>query len=99
MKTDKTSTASLYHCHNCGKIGSVGNIPEDSRLPPLHACKELCSTNTILHSCSRTLETPLEGVTVVKEFITQEEERAILSAIDSNTWTDSQSGRRKQVRI
>ena len=39
-----------------------------------------------------------EGVTVVKEFISREEEREIVAEIDRSQWAESQSGRRKQVR-
>ena len=42
---------------------------------------------------------PFEGVTVVKEFVSHEEEVSIMAAIDGQPWANSQSGRRKQVRL
>ena len=100
---DESAGPSLYQCHNCGRVGWLGDLPEDVRIPPLHACRDPCSHATVLHSSSspRALgtHTPLDGVTIVKEFISRQEERAIVSAIDSNTWVDSQSGRRKQVSV
>lgn len=36
-------------------------------------------------------------ISVVKNFISEEEEERIISAIDSLPWAESQSGRRKQV--
>lgn len=38
-----------------------------------------------------------EGVTVVKDFMSRDEERNIVSQIDAHQWAESQSGRRKQV--
>ena len=92
---------SLYQCYKCGKADSIEDCPEDLALAPLHACREPCRTATVLHSSSITsehLDTPLEGVTVVKEFVSPEDELAILAAIDGQSWSVSQSGRRKQVR-
>jgi len=37
------------------------------------------------------------GVDLVKEFVTNEEEESLCYDIESKEWTDSQSGRRKQV--
>lgn len=95
-------SSSLYQCHNCGKAGSVGECPEDAIRAPLHACREPCTAATVLHSSSLTTErwhTRLDGVTVVKEFVSPEDELAIVAAIDSRSWTISQSGRRKQVSV
>ena len=37
------------------------------------------------------------GVTVVKDFLSTEEEASIVEAIDRQPWANSQSGRQKQV--
>ena len=39
----------------------------------------------------------LEGVTVVKDFVSELEEQMIVKEIDRTIWKPSQSGRRKQV--
>ena len=39
----------------------------------------------------------LEGVTVIPDFVNEDEERTIVSEIDKTIWKASQSGRRKQV--
>jgi hypothetical protein len=38
-----------------------------------------------------------DGVSVVQEFISREQEQALVEAIDKQPWVVSQSGRRKQV--
>ena len=37
------------------------------------------------------------GINIVKNFVSEEEERRIMSAIDALPWAESQSGRKKQV--
>ncbi|XP_075706927.1 alpha-ketoglutarate-dependent dioxygenase alkB homolog 4 [Rhinoderma darwinii] len=39
---------------------------------------------------------PFPGVTLIKEFVTEDEERAMVHAMDQDHWRLSQSGRRKQ---
>ena len=102
-RTDDTASDSnsLYQCHNCGEVLPLRDCPEDLSLPPLHACRESCTAASVLCSSSLMQQqtyAPVEGVTVVKEFISPQEEAAILADIDSQHWADSQSGRRKQVR-
>ena len=41
----------------------------------------------------------LKEVTVVKDFVSEEEERCIVAEIDGSRWAESQSGRRKQVSL
>lgn len=93
----------LYQCHRCGKILPLeeGRI-EDSSDGPLYLCSRPCSSSAVLQAsyreqgCSdRTLN--FEGVVVVKDFVSAEEEAQTVTAIDSRVWVDSQSGRRKQV--
>lgn len=42
---------------------------------------------------------PFDGLFVLPDFITANEEEMLMSGIDSCTWVTSQSGRRKQVSI
>lgn len=39
----------------------------------------------------------LKGVTVISDFVNEDEERTIVTEIDKTIWKASQSGRRKQV--
>lgn len=39
-----------------------------------------------------------DGVTVVQDFLTHQEEKELIEAIDQQPWVESQSGRRKQVQ-
>ena len=95
---DETASLSLYFCYKCGEAcGS--ECREDPALSPLRACWEPCTSSRILRPAFTQATTPpFEGVTVVKEFVTREEGASIVSAVDTQTWVDSQSGRRKQVR-
>ena len=96
--------AFFYQCHHCGKI-----LREDETVPELDAKPLLRCTaggcgpelrviriekeaSELCHSA-----TVPEGVTVIKEFVSSEEEREIVSEIDRSQWAESQSGRRKQV--
>ena len=101
-RTNEDASASnvLYQCHNCGEIRPSRDCHEDPSLRPLHVCRESCTAASVLYSSSLAQQenAPVEGVTVVKEFISRQEEAAILSDIDSQPWAESQSGRRKQVR-
>ena len=47
------------------------------------------------HEGSESFDFP--GVDLHKDFVSMEEEEELCDAIDSQPWTDSQSGRRKQV--
>lgn len=103
-KRDETDNPSLYFCHNCGDVRSSLECREDPASSPLRVCKERCTAPTaaVLRCRARPALThgatpPFDGVTIVKEFMSREEEAAILSTVDSHTWRDSQSGRRKQV--
>ena len=40
---------------------------------------------------------PFPGVRLVPDFVTKDQETAIVQAVDSVPWVNSQSGRRKQV--
>ena len=108
FKPPSSSTTVFYQCHHCGEI-----LREDEAMPeldtkPLLKCeagrcgRELRimrtrkEANDLCHSTSAVVP---EGVTVVKEFVSREEEREIVLEIDRSRWVESQSGRRKQVNI
>lgn len=40
-----------------------------------------------------------DGVRVVQEFLSEDQEQVLVQAIDTQPWTESQSGRRKQVGV
>ena len=70
-----------------------------------HACNRLIQLHTYSgpERCShleltdcKSLE--FEGIKLIENFITLEQESKLVQCIDSNPWKDSQSGRRKQVR-
>lgn len=99
---------SLYQCHVCGKIRWFSDSREDHASFPLRVCstRSSCAETAILETsltelCRETtssITAPFDGLIVVKEFISVDEEADILSNVDSHTWVESQSGRRKQVK-
>ena len=102
VRRDDTASRSLYLCYRCGEVrSSLEDCRRDPALSPLRVCREPCKASKVLGvpAFTRATTAPFDGVTVVKEFLTEEEEAAILSAVDSHTWIDSQSGRRKQVKL
>lgn len=97
----KEPVASFYQCHNCGDILNEENICVEPSAPPLFTCGRSlhCRPTTPALQARCTVKgLPFEGVTVVKEFVSCEEEEKIINDIDKSAWAESQSGRRKQVR-
>lgn len=97
----------IHQCHKCGRVFPEvgGGVQPDTEAPPLFRCAEPCSTRRVLralHSQGESCDSgPIrfEGVTLIKEFVSAEEECSIVRAIDGWKWAESQSGRRKQVCI
>lgn len=100
-----------YKCGELFPSRTRGPQPE-GKSPPLVSCSSICEhvVGVLIPNCkklnseleSRTLEasrivSDFEGVSVVKDFVSVEEEASIVQAIDSNRWAESQSGRQKQV--
>ena len=82
------------------QLSPIEDCEEDPAERPLYACREPCRPAAVLCSHHTELGMPFdtfEGVTVVKDFLSQQEEASVVSAIDSEHWASSQSGRRKQV--
>ena len=101
IRIAKEPVASFYQCHNCGNIFNEENICVEPNAPPLFTCgrSQHCRpTAPSLQAHCTVKGLPFEGVTVVKEFVTCEEEEKIINDIDESAWAESQSGRRKQVR-
>lgn len=57
-----------------------------------------CVPQKVFHSHLSLPDLEFDGVTVVQEFISDDQEQALVQAIDRQPWAESQSGRRKQVR-
>ena len=81
-----------YQCVNCGDL-----------LQQQQACHTPCCNMATLTVpdhviISNSTVVMFGGVLVVKDFISEDEERALVEHIDSSPWADSVSGRRKQVR-
>ena len=94
----------IHQCHRCGRVlPESGLIQPDLDVSPLFSCGEPCtSTRTLEVSYCRDQSgsEPIrfEGVAVIKDFVSPEEEGDIVKDVDGWMWAESQSGRRKQVR-
>ena len=103
------SSILFYQCHRCGKLLKEEHATPDLEATPLFACGAQHSCEGEKKIIAARLEASeldkrwcggvFEGVTVVKNFISAEEEGEIVKEIDSHQWAESQSGRRKQVSI
>lgn len=94
----------LYQCHHCGKILREDETMQELEAKPLLRCRAgRCGKELKIIRIRREPgdlyhgATVPEGVTVIKEFVSREEEREIVAEIDRSQWAESQSGRRKQV--
>ena len=99
VRVAKIPTTQFYQCHNCGKIVDEANVCVDPLPSPLFTCSsQRCGpiAATLRGHCTLVGE-PFEGVTVVKEFVSREEEEKIIEVIDQSVWAEYQSGRKKQV--
>ena len=103
----KGSTTVFYQCYRCGVIVEEKLAEPDSDDSLFFVCSGGCCRQEKKVLSTAKEGTGLkeflngivfEGVTVVKDFISREEERDIVSQIDAHQWAESQSGRRKQVR-
>lgn len=82
---EKDEFVEFIYCHNCrNKAYSVERYSS-------HECVNNCDQST-----ENGDELFIDGVFLQENIITPEEETEIISSIDSYTWMDSQSGRRKQ---
>ena len=105
---DLATAMSFYQCHRCGNIAREELLDADSAEKPFFVCStgSCGQEENIIRARHEFVElegscrSPVfEGVAVVKDFVSIEEERRIVSEIDANQWAESQSGRRKQVHV
>ena len=107
-----SSSSSLNLCFRCGNLFMTDpnhGMPDDH--VPMMSCSPFCSSvkSTLQAACVKdNLEclsgiidsqfvSDFDGVLVVKDFVSEEEEMSIVHAIDCVGWAESQSGRKKQV--
>lgn len=81
-------------CSRCGELIKAGPPGEEDQAKS-HVT---CAPQGILKPSLSLPDGPrFDGVSVVKEFISREQEMAFIEFIDRHQWVESQSGRRKQV--
>lgn len=84
-------------CHMCGKLF------RRSATEDCNTCTVACSdsANRVLRPNFSPGQLPegltFDGVTVIRDFINEDEEKALIREINVHGWAESQSGRRKQV--
>lgn len=81
---DKPTTLCYEFCITCARTIHKGS-----------KCKHAEITETPIES----LPAALDGICVIENFVTKEEETLIVAQIDKTEWKNSQSGRRKQVNL
>lgn len=89
----------FYQCVNCGRL--LQSMPADFPDGPLVTCPAPCGHAHVLtvpdHVTLGTTSLEFGTISVVKEFVFADEETALVKHMDSLSWAQSQSGRRKQV--
>lgn len=82
--------STFTQCHRCGELflgaGDIIYCPVTS-----------CTPKKIWNPCLTASGANFEGVTVVRDFVSPQEEEEAIQVIDQQRWVESQSGRRKQV--
>ena len=106
--TDKGQQHELEHifnqCYRCGLIkkADYDSMIANSESSPLVMCiSSKCTEKQMLKSyfdfASHSLSLMFQGLTLIKDFVSEHEEQELLAEIDRNQWAESQSGRLKQV--
>ena len=102
----KRLTTVFFQCHRCGVILTEEVAEPDLDASPFFVCSNgSCGPEKKILSITKERTglkfflngVVIEGVTVVKDFVSRKEERDIVAQIDAHHWAESQSGRRKQV--
>ena len=84
----------FYQCHRCGKLRKKEQLLPDIEATPLLVCgagncglekKIIAARKEAVELDKRWCSTVFEGVTVVKDFISPDEEREILSSLVNQT--------------
>lgn len=94
----------VYQCYKCGSLLYQREKYKEDENSLLMRCNDdcqsindLCLPGHVRHGNDETAA--LDGVVVIKNFVSIQEEEALVKDIDSSMWAESQSGRRKQVLI
>lgn len=91
-----TSEHQFYQCFNCGRLLEVSKTT-DLPLTCSARCRPAPNLTVPDHVTVKDNIIQFGGVSVVKEFVNNEEESSLVNSIDKYGWFPSQSGRRKQV--
>ena len=91
-----------YICYKCG-ITCKMNAGQPSPLSVEPYCQTACNdtqsivvSDDLIAGDANTFK--FDGVRIIKNFVSVEEETELVSLMDSSQWVESQSGRYKQVR-
>ena len=108
MNTDRTCGCKGFNsCLICeAEFGIESSDPAQERIDQFGEEREFCIDCSRLfnkindenvHSCEKTSEEPVfQGIKIIRDFVTLDEEKTLLEDLDEAPWTTSQSGRRKQ---
>lgn len=93
-----------YVCYKCGKTCPI-TVDHPSPLPVEPFCQTACDdiqslvvSDDLIAGNNAGTSFKFDGVRIIKNFVSFEEEKELVSLIDSSQWVESQSGRYKQVR-
>ena len=106
MNTDRTCGCKGFNsCLICEvEFGIESSDPAQERIDQFEEEREFCIDCSRLFNkkndencCEKTSEEPVfQGIKIIRDFITLDEEKTLLEDLDEAPWTTSQSGRRKQ---
>jgi len=106
MNTDRTCGCKGFNsCLICeAEFGIESSDPAQERIDQFEEEREFCIDCSRLFNkknekncCEKTSEEPVfQGIKIIRDFITSDEENTLLEDLDEAPWTTSQSGRRKQ---
>ena len=106
MNTDRTCGCKGFNsCLICeAEFGIESSDPAQERIDQFEEEREFCIDCSRLFNkknekncCEKTSEEPVfQGIKIIRDFITSDEEKTLLEDLDEAPWTTSQSGRRKQ---
>ena len=106
MNTDRTCGCKGFNsCLICeAEFGIESSDPAQERIDQFEEEREFCIDCSRLFNkkndencCEKTSEEPVfQGIKIIRDFITLDEEKTLLEDLDEAPWTTSQSGRRKQ---
>lgn len=99
----------LNQCYKCGNVEIGSTMIVDPEANPMFVCNSsTCTFDRILkpnvgsivdNDSPTSGNTEFKGLTLIKEFVSEQEEKELVAHIDSSNWAESQSGRLKQVHV